>query len=66
MAGKIKEMIDKLIQEKSKGNQVIENCIRTKLILKGVTVNKYTSTSPDEPEVIANISKIAKEFGVTL
>lgn len=66
LAGKIKGMIDQLIQEKSKGNQVIANCIRTKLILKGIAVNKYTLSSPDEPEIIENISKIAKEFGITL
>lgn len=66
MAGKVKQMIDKLILEKSKGNKVIENCTRTKLILKGISVDKYTASSPDEPEVIEKILKIAQEFGVTL
>ncbi len=59
-------MIDKIITEKSKGNPTIANCTRTKLILKGIAVDKYTSSSPDEPEVMSNISRIAKEFGVTL
>ncbi len=66
MAGKIKLMIDKIVQEKSKGNDIIAKCTRTKLVLKGIAVDKYTLSSPDEPAVIANISKIAKEFGVTL
>lgn len=59
-------MIDKLILEKSKGNKVIENCTRTKLILKGIAVDKYTASSPDDSEVMEKITKIAKEFGVSL
>jgi len=66
VAGKIKSMIDELVRQKSKGNQIIANSTRTKLILKGINVNSYTSSSPDDEKVIANIKKIASEFGVRL
>lgn len=66
MAGKIKFMIDKIISDKAKGNDTIANCTRTKLILKGIAVNKYTSSSPDDPDVMKKVSQVAKELGVIL
>jgi len=66
MAGKIKLMIDKIIKDKSKGNNTIAACTRTKLILKGISVDKYTAVSPDDPEIINKVTQIAKELGVTL
>lgn len=66
MAGKIKTMIDKIIDNKSRGNAAIASCTRTKLILKGIAVDKYTANSPDDQEVINKISQIAKELGVAL
>lgn len=66
MAGKIKKMIEKIVQDKSKGNATIAQCTRTKLILKGISIDKYTVSSPDDPEIMNKISNIAKELGVTL
>ena len=59
-------MIDKIINDKSKGNSTIAKCTYTKLILKGIAVDRYTASSPDDKEVMDKISKIAKELGVTL
>ncbi len=66
LAGQIKMLIDKLVQEKSKGNPVIANTVRTKLILKGITVSKYTNVSPDDPAVIKQVKAAALELGVKL
>lgn len=66
MAGKIKIMIDKIINEKSKGNVTIANCTRTKLILKGISVDNYTLTTPDYPDIMNKVSQVAKELGVNL
>ena len=57
-------MIQTVITQKSKGNMVIANSIRTKLYLKGVAVDKYTALSPDDPAVMQKVREIAKEFGV--
>lgn len=64
LAGQIHKMVESVIAQKSKGNAVIANSIRTKMYLKGVAVDKYTAASPDDPAVIAKIREIAKEFGV--
>lgn len=66
MAGKIKRMIDKIISEKAKGNAIIASSVRTKMILKGISVDKFADSSPDDPEIIKTLGIIAKEFGITL
>lgn len=64
MAGQVQRMIQTVITQKSKGNTIIANSIRTKLYLKGVAVDKYTAVSPDDPAVMQKVREIAKEFGV--
>ena len=66
MAGTAKRMIDKLIAEKSKGDKYIESTISVKLILKGIMVNKITSSTPDDPSIIAKIREAGKEYGIML
>ena len=64
MAGQIQRMIQTVITQKAKGNTVIANSIRTKMYLKGIAVDKFTPTSPDDPAVMQKVREIAKEFGV--
>jgi len=59
-------MIQKVITQKSRGNQIIAKSIKTKMILKGIAVDKYTPSSPDDPAVMQKIRDIAKEFGLTI
>ena len=64
MAGQIHRMLQNVITQKSKGNAVIANSAKAKIYLKGIAVDKYTPSSPDDYAVIAKIQEIAKEFGV--
>lgn len=64
MAGQIYNMIQKIVKDKSKGNQVIASSVKTKIILKGIAIDKYTPTSPDDPAVIKKLLEISKEFGL--
>lgn len=64
MAGQIYNMIQKIVKDKSKGNQVIESSVKTKIILKGIAIDKYTPTSPDDPAVIKKLLEISREFGL--
>lgn len=64
MAGQIYNMIQKIVTEKSKGNQVIESSVKTKIILKGIAIDKYTPTSPDDFTVMQKLREIGMEFGV--
>jgi hypothetical protein len=64
MTGKIKQMIDEIVQKRSKGNATIASSTRTKLILKGIDIQKYSSFSDDDPQVIAKLQAIAAEMGL--
>lgn len=64
MAGQIYNMIQKIVNDKSKGNQVIASSVKTKIILKGIAIDKYTPTSPDDPVVMKKLLEISKEFGL--
>jgi hypothetical protein len=64
MTGKIKLMIDEIVQKRSKGNATIAASTRTKLILKGIDIQKYSSFSEDDPRVIAQLQAIAAEMGL--
>ncbi len=64
MAGKIKKLLNAIIEKRAKGNPTIVAVTRTKLILKGLNPDHYTLTSPDEPAVLARVEKLARHVGV--
>ncbi len=66
MAGKIKKMIDCIIEERSKGNPIMVSTTKTKLIVKGINPASYTPDSPDDYFVIEKLRKIAAEMNVRI
>lgn len=64
MPGKIKHLTDTIIEERAQGNPTIANTTKTKLILKGINPDAYTSSSPDDPEVIEKLRALADELGI--
>ena len=64
MTGKIRKMIDQIIDKKSGGKPVLANVIMTKLILKGIDPTKFNGSSPDDPAIMAKVARIAAEMGV--
>ncbi len=62
MAGKIKEMIDSLVNQRAQGNSVLEGVVKIKLILKGIDPKNYTGESPDDPAIIAKLEELMREF----
>ena len=62
MAGKIKQMIDMIIAQRAKDNQMLAGVIKTKLMLKGIDPNKFTALSDDDPAIIAKLEAVAKEL----
>ncbi len=66
MAGQIKTMIDTIITQRSRGNAALANTTKTKLILKGIDPDKFMSTSPDDPALVARLKTLAAELSVTL
>lgn len=64
MAGHIKQMIDSIIERRSRGNATIALITTTKFILKGINPERFSATSPDDPVMIARVKAIAAELGV--
>ena len=62
MAGKIKQMIDTIITQRSKDNPMLAGVIKTKLMLKGIDPNKFTPQSDDDPAIIAKLEAVIKEL----
>ncbi|NPV01832.1 MAG: hypothetical protein HPY53_10675 [Brevinematales bacterium] len=62
MAGQIRKMIDMIVQERAKGNPLIERTTRTKLLLKGINPDKYNAESPDDPVMIEHLKRLAVEI----
>jgi hypothetical protein len=66
MAGNIRQMIDSIIDKRSKGNPTIALTTRTKFILKGVNPDRFSPQSADDPIVLAKVRAIAAEMGVSV
>ncbi|MCD8350444.1 MAG: hypothetical protein LUC93_07535 [Planctomycetaceae bacterium] len=66
MAGKVKVLIDQLIQLRTKGDRGLVAPLKIKLIMKGVDPDMFDAESPDNPVVIQRLVTIAKEMGYDL
>jgi|APSaa5957512576_1039674.scaffolds.fasta_scaffold202236_2 hypothetical protein len=66
MAGKIKQMLDIIIEKRSNGQQLLISTTKTKLLIKGIDTEKFNSSSEDNPEIINKVMTLAKDFGVSL
>jgi hypothetical protein len=65
MAGKIRQMIDFIIDHTAKDNPMMERVIKTKMILKGINPAKYTAQSDDDAAIIAKLEGMKQIFCVT-
>jgi len=66
MAGQIKKMLERIIDVRGKGDDVLRRLTRAKLILKGFDPARFTLTSPEDPDTVARVKQVARELGVTL
>lgn len=66
MAGKVKELIDRLIELRTKGDHGLIAPVKIKLIMKGVDPDLFDAASPDNPVVIQRVMTIAREMGYEL
>lgn len=66
MAGKVKELIDRLIELRTKGDRGLVAPVKIKLIMKGVDPDLFDAASADNPMVIQRVITIAKEMGYEL
>jgi hypothetical protein len=66
MAGKIKRMLDQIIETRARGIKAVALSTRARLTLKGINIDQHTPDSPDDPVIITKVRTIAEAFGVTL
>jgi hypothetical protein len=66
MVGKIKRMIETIIEKRSNGNETLKNTTRTKLIIKGYSPDRWTLQSEDDPAKIAELRQIARDMGIQI
>jgi hypothetical protein len=66
MPGKIKRMMDSILADRARRNPTLALTTKTKLILKGMNPDRFTSMSEDDPAVIAKLRAFASELGVTV
>jgi hypothetical protein len=64
MVGRIKHMIDTIIEKRSNGDPAAIGPLRVKMILKGIYPDKYSSASMDDPVIIEKLDNLAKELGI--
>jgi hypothetical protein len=66
MAGEIKRMIDRIIEERAQGNPALVSSTRIKLVMKGIHPDRFDPNSDDDPAVMGKLQKLAQELGLTL
>ena len=66
LPGRIKQMLDSIIEQRSRGNSTVALTTKTKLMLKGVNPDLFTAASPDDPAIMARVRAIANELGATV
>jgi hypothetical protein len=66
MAGQVRKMLDRIVAERSKGDNVLGMLTRAKLILKGFDPDRFTAATQDDAGAIARVKQIARELGVML
>lgn len=64
--GRVKNLIDELIEKKASGNSFQETNIKMKLMFKGIIPDNITDDTPDSEELITKIFDVAKDFSITL
>ena len=62
MAGKIKRMIERILAERSKGNEMLARVIKTKLMLKGINPANYSDHSDDDPTIIRKLENMMRDL----
>ena len=66
MPGRIKNMIDTVIEKRSAGNPGHAANTRVKMIMKGIYPDKYTATSQDDLVIIEKLLTLAKELNIEI
>lgn len=62
MPGQIKQLIEEIIAERSKGNEMLAKVVKTKLILKGINPAHFTNQTDDDPALIKKLENMLQNL----
>ena len=62
----MKDLIDRIVHEKAKGDSFQQLNVQFKLMLKGIPVKTINASTPDDPEILNKIFNAAKDFNIQL
>ncbi len=62
MAGKVRKLIEELIHLRARGAPALEHFVKVNLVLNGIDPDRFGDTTPDEPEKIAKLEKMIRDF----
>lgn len=66
MKGTAKKIIDQIIQSEGGDDEFQRLMVKSKLVIKGVLVDKYTDQTQDDPQTIEQLRAVAAEFNVNV
>jgi hypothetical protein len=62
MGGRIKTLIDELVELRTRGNAALVPFIRAHLILQGIDPERYTTDSLDDARVVRRLEDMLHDF----
>jgi hypothetical protein len=62
MAGRVKQLIDELIELRAGGNATVEHFLRAHLMLNGIDPSVHTAASPDDAVKERRLRDMIKTF----
>lgn len=62
MAGRVKQLIDELIELRAGGNAGVVHFMRAHLMLNGIDPSRYTESSPDDSTKERRLEEMISDF----
>lgn len=62
MAGRVKQLIDELVELRARGNSTVVHFLRAHLVLNGIDPDAYSEQTPDDPDRIQQLEKMIMDF----
>ena len=66
MPGEISFLLNQILTIRAGGDPFTEKLTRTKLLVKGINVDLYDASSPDDPLTLKKVKHAARDFGIVL
>jgi hypothetical protein len=62
MPGRVKQLIDELMELRGANNATVAHFMRAHLMLNGIDPSRYTDTSPDDAQKVRRLEEMIGDF----